>query len=113
MEPQNYHSEDGFFRWNIAKDQSNQKKHGVSFSEASTVFSDKFSLDFDDEAHSFREKRFVIVGYSSNDRLLFVSYKYVADEEIRIISARPANPREKNSYQKHLQAIFSGHKNYE
>jgi uncharacterized DUF497 family protein len=109
METQRYHSEDGFFQWNIVKDQSNQKKHGVSFSEASTVFSDKFSLDFDDEAHSFREKRFVIVGYSRADRLLFVSYKYVGDEEVRIISARPANPSEKTSYQKHLQAIFSGY----
>ncbi|MFO0789802.1 MAG: BrnT family toxin [Pirellulales bacterium] len=39
------------FEWDEAKDLSNQKKHGISFEEAKTVFSDPQSLTIADEAH--------------------------------------------------------------
>jgi len=45
------------FEWDKAKANSNQKKHGVSFEEAKTVFGNPLALIFDDEAHSIDEHR--------------------------------------------------------
>lgn len=75
------------FKWDPAKAASNLQKHGVSFEEAASVFGDPLSDTFDDPDHSIVEERFVIVGRSRNDRLLFVSH-VDGGEEIRIISAR-------------------------
>jgi uncharacterized DUF497 family protein len=40
------------FEWNPDKANSNWKKHGVSFNEASTVFNDPLSITFPDPDHS-------------------------------------------------------------
>jgi hypothetical protein len=50
------------FEWDEAKASKNLKKHGVSFSEASTVFADPLSRTIPDPSHSEEEGRFVIVG---------------------------------------------------
>jgi uncharacterized DUF497 family protein len=47
------------FEWNQAKSRSNQKKHGVSFEEAQTVFYDDFAIQFFDETNSSLEDRFL------------------------------------------------------
>lgn len=46
------------------KAESNFKKHGVDFNEATTVFDDLFNVDFYDPKHSAGERRFLIVGES-------------------------------------------------
>lgn len=38
------------FEWDTTKAASNQKKHGVSFEEAKSVFYDEFAVQFYDEA---------------------------------------------------------------
>jgi uncharacterized protein len=61
------------FDWDENKAVSNRSKHGVSFEEAKTVFDDPLYVDFYDPAHSEEEDRYLIVGESSQKRLLIAS----------------------------------------
>ena len=67
-----------------------EKKHGVDFEEASTVFSDPLAAIFEDEVHSQEERREIIIGHSDRNRLVLVSFTQ-RGEAIRIISARLAD----------------------
>lgn len=62
------------FEWDSTKVSINLKKHGVSFSEAQTVFDDPLACIFDDEWNSFGQQRELIIGYSNGKRLLIVSF---------------------------------------
>jgi len=86
------------FEWDVHKAKSNILKHGISFEEASTVFSDSRSLTMNDPMHSGHEKRFVTQGLSVKNRLLVVIHTD-RGERIRIISARPASRRERKQYE--------------
>ncbi len=87
------------FSWDEDKAKRNLDKHGVSFAEASTVFGDLLAIDTEDPAHSEYETRSVIIGNSVSLRLLVVSYTEREPSSIRIISARPATPRERRNYE--------------
>ena len=79
------------FEWDAKKNISNKKKHGVSFEEAQTVFTDENALLIHDPDHSVRENRFVLLGMSLRLRILVVCQCYQkSDFIIRIISARKA-----------------------
>lgn len=84
--------------WDDVKAQSNERKHGVSFEEARSVFDDPQSRFAFGVKHSFFEDRFMIVGYSSRGRLLAVWHTY-REKRIRIIGARPATRAERNGYE--------------
>lgn len=84
------------FVWDARKAASNLKKHGVSFEEASTAFDDELGAYYPDTLH---EDRFLLIGYSRQQRLLFVVHAEVKREAIRIISARKATKHEKARYQ--------------
>ena len=87
------------FEWDPQKDLTNRKKHGVSFSEASTVFEDVNALVISDPEHSEDEERFIILGFSLQENLLVVCHCYRASESvIRIISARKATKNETRQY---------------
>ena len=86
------------FEWDPSKAELNLVKHGVSFTEASTIFGDPLSLTIFDPAHSENEDRFIILGTSSAGKLLVVSHA-CRDDTIRLISARPANRRERLQYE--------------
>ena len=88
--------------WDEAKNLSNQKKHGVSFEEAETVFYDDEALLKYDEAHSQNEERFVMMGMSGASRVLVVCHCYRVGEVIRLISARKATKREESQYWERL-----------
>jgi uncharacterized protein len=87
------------FEWDEKKARSNSRKHGVRFEEASTIFADARSLTIPDPAHSEVEERFVTMGSSHRGKLLVVVYTERGNN-IRIISARPANRRERRVYEK-------------
>jgi uncharacterized protein len=87
------------FEWNKNKAESNLKKHGISFSEASTVFGDPFELTITDPDHSYHEIRFLSIGMSSTSNLLVVSYTERKKNIIRIISARKATKHERRQYE--------------
>ena len=86
------------FEWDDCKAKSNLAKHGVSFEEASTVFGDPLSLTIPDPAHSQAEDRWIVLGQSHQQKLLVVVHTERGDN-IRIISARRANRRERKSYE--------------
>ena len=87
------------FDWDKNKDKENQKKHGISFEEASTVFFDEQAIMFDDPEHSEDEDRFLLLGMSEFANVCIVSHCYrKSDTIIRIISARKANKKEVNRY---------------
>jgi uncharacterized protein len=86
------------FEWNPDKANSNLKKHGVSFREASTVFNDPLSVTFPDLNHSYSEERCIIIGLSSANRILIVHHTDRADR-VRIISAREATRNERRFYE--------------
>jgi uncharacterized DUF497 family protein len=86
------------FEWDEAKDLSNQKKHGVSFEEAKTVFGDPRSITIVDEKHSGLEDRYIDIGMSSRGRLIVVSYTE-RQPNIRIISCRKAARAERKAYE--------------
>ena len=88
------------FAWSTRKAAANKRKHRVSFEEAQTVFYDEEALLLDDPDHWEDEDRFLLLGLSSNLRVLVVVHSYTDDETIRIISARKANARERLMYEK-------------
>jgi uncharacterized DUF497 family protein len=88
------------FDWDEQKAAANERKHGVSFEEASSAFNDENGLVLGDPDHSEAEHRFVLLGASTR-QLLLVCHCYREDDTvIRIISARPANKRERDTYRR-------------
>jgi uncharacterized protein len=88
------------FEWDPGKAATNLKKHQVSFEEAKSVFFDEFAVQFFDEEHSSTEGRFLMLGYSSEARLLIVCHcERDQGHVVRIISARKATKRESAFYQ--------------
>ena len=87
------------FEGHEAKDRANQKKHGVSFEEAKSVFFDEYAIQFYDEEHSSEEDRFIMLGMSNESRILIVCHcERDKGETIRIISARRATKKERGFY---------------
>ena len=87
------------FVWDEHKANANRRKHGVSFGEAQTVFYDESAQLIHDPDHSADEDRFVLLGRSSQLRLLVVCHCYrESDSVVRIISARKATKKECKLY---------------
>ncbi|MES9936630.1 MAG: BrnT family toxin [Sedimenticola sp.] len=87
------------FEWHEAKNTANQRKHGISFEEAKSVFFDEYAVQFYDEDHSSHEDRFVMLGTSNQSRILIVCHcERNSGETIRIISARKATKKERSYY---------------
>lgn len=87
------------FEWDPRKAAENERRHGVSFPEAVTVFYDDHALLIDDPDHSTEEERVILLGFSAKLRVLVVVHAYRAhDEIIRLISARKATRPERARY---------------
>lgn len=88
------------FEWDRRKETANRKKHGVSFAEAKTAFFDENARFMDDPDHSEEEDRFVLLGLSSQLRLLVVSIAigkirmpYESSQPVRQIALSDVNTR--------------------
>jgi uncharacterized DUF497 family protein len=86
------------FEWDTKKAESNERKHGVSFQEAATVFGDTLAITFADPDHSMDEPRYITFGLSRQKQLLVVSHT-VREERTRIISARLMSRKERRIYE--------------
>ena len=86
----------GDFEWDPTKAATNVRKHGVSFEEASSIFSDPNYLLQGDAKHA---DRFTAVGISALLRVLVVVH-IERGPRIRIISARKAKRPEATIYEK-------------
>lgn len=90
----------GDFEWDSEKAELNAAKHGVTFEEAVTVFLD---LDYLLVRDTLAPERFVAMGLSSRARILFVVHCERA-ERLRIIGARRATRRERETYERRREA---------
>jgi uncharacterized DUF497 family protein len=89
------------FEWDERKNTNNNKKHGVDFNEAKSVFYDENALEYSDDTHSENEDRYLMLGLSGHLHILIVSYTVrKTDNEtlIRIISSRKATKKEQKEY---------------
>ncbi len=84
------------FTWDPTKAVGNAKKHGVTFVEAATVFANPLARIFPDALHADRA---LMLGHAKSGDLLVVVFSEVADDVVRIISARPATSRERKHYE--------------
>ena len=87
------------FEWDPRKARINLRKHGVSFTEAGTIFGDELAITVSDPDHSDKEDRYITIGWSDRRRLLIVSHTDRGDQ-IRIISARELTKAERKEYEK-------------
>lgn len=90
------------FEWDTAKAEQSQKKHGVSFKEAATVFRDPLGITIFDPDHSEVEDRFITIGFSAAGRLLMVGHTD-RGEKIRIINARELTRAEREAYEEEIE----------
>ena len=87
------------FEWDAeGKAVSNLRKHGVRMPEAIPVFDDPRAITITDDESDPDEQRFIALGMGAIGRLLVVEYTWRA-ENIRIISARPAEAHEREQYE--------------
>jgi len=89
---------DADFAWDADKAEQNERKHGVTFEEASSAFSDPLATTISDLRHSAFEQRYVLLGLSERGRLLVVMHTERGNV-VRIISARLADSRERRRYE--------------
>ena len=89
------------FGWDAAKAAANERKHGISFEEAKSLFYDEFAIQFyDSENSELEEDRFLMLGLSSESRILLVCHcERDSGNIIRIISARKATKKERKFYE--------------
>ena len=85
------------FEWdegNIGKN----KKHKVEDKEAEEVFLDEGKVILKDKLHSQKDERFIVLGKTKKDRLLYVAFTK-RNKKVRIISARYINKKEVQLYE--------------
>lgn len=87
------------FEWDNAKAEQNSLKHGVSFEMAAFAFDDPYALIMDDEKHSADERRQWLIGDSGEKVLVIVFTLRLPNGNIRLVSARRANRRERRLYE--------------
>jgi uncharacterized DUF497 family protein len=84
--------------WDPQKAEANFKKHGVRFSETEPVFEDDHAITIRDDESDPSEQRFIAIGAGAKGRVLVVVFCY-RGEDIRVISARIAEPHEREQYE--------------
>lgn len=87
------------FEWDKRKAEINLRKHGISFDDAQSVFTDDLSIAIADPDHSGEEERSIIMGISRSGHTLVVCY-VERDGIIRLISARRATHAERGKYER-------------
>lgn len=79
------------------KNAINLRKHGVSLAEDDGVLNDPFALTIEDTSAE-GEQRFATVGMNSFGSLRVVIWAH-REDDIRVISVRKAEPKEKRAYE--------------
>jgi len=90
------------FEWDEIKAAANERKHGITFEVASTVFRDPKLLTTADVARSETEDRWFSIGWASNGAILSVVHLWFESgaetAKVRLISARAATQSEIRQY---------------
>lgn len=83
------------FQWDPAKARANLRKHEVDFADAVGAFEDPLALTLDDPYPE--EERFLTLGLDLVGRVIVVNWTW-RDEDVRLISARKATPKQRRHY---------------
>lgn len=86
------------FEWDLGKAKANFVKHGARFPGSLPVFEDDYAITIMDDETDPSERRFVSIGLGAKGRGLVVVYSW-RGTNIRIISARAAEPDERALYE--------------
>lgn len=86
------------FKWDKGNLDKSYQKHGITPNEAEEIFLDENAITVRDIRHSQKETRFIIIGKTTEAKTLFVVFTLRKDK-VRIISARPANRKERDKYE--------------
>ncbi|OGG09983.1 hypothetical protein A3A59_02865 [Candidatus Gottesmanbacteria bacterium RIFCSPLOWO2_01_FULL_42_10] len=89
------------FEWDKGNIDKNYEKHGITLKEAEEVFLDEKVFFTENIKHSQKEKRFIVIGRTSQEKIIFTAFT-VRTNKIRIISARPVNKKEREAYAKKI-----------
>mgnify|MGYP001591226579 CR=1 FL=1 len=84
--------------WDDRKEAENIKKHGIDFHEAVTVVMNPLNMYRLNKHQS--GNRFEYIGHSDRDRELYVVTVEEHDDQVHILSAREADPHEREKYEK-------------
>lgn len=88
------------FEWDRGNSDKNFIKHGVRNEETEEVFLNQ-PLVFEDEKHSKTEKRYDCLGVTNDNKKLFISFT-IRSDQIRVISARLMNKKERIIYDQNI-----------
>ena len=80
------------FNWDSGNSDKNKGSHGVEDWECEEVFFDPKKVILKDKLHSNQEERFILLGQTRQNRLLYLVFT-IRSEKIRIISARDITKR--------------------
>lgn len=89
------------FQWDDGNLLKNWEKHGVTHLEAEQVFFNEPVIVEDDVKHSQDEPRWYGLGSTDAKRMLMVVFT-IRSTEIRVISARDMNRKERRAYEKEI-----------
>ena len=87
------------FYWDKGNKDKSLIKHGITDTESEAVFFDEKKKILQDTLHSQKEKRFIIIGRTKLNNLLYMVFT-IRGGKLRIISARTLNKKEKFLYEK-------------
>jgi hypothetical protein len=88
------------FEWDEKKCKSNLAKHGIDFRDAECFFNAE-PICFEDCRQDYNEKRFIAFG--KIEERLIITVNTLRRDNIRIISMRKANARERRLYEQYIQ----------
>lgn len=87
------------FEWDKGNIDKSYEKHEIAPNESEEVFLDENLKVLRDVKHSRKEERFIALGRTFENKLLFAVFT-IRKDKIRVVSARPANRKEKKHYEK-------------
>jgi uncharacterized DUF497 family protein len=94
------------FEWDPAKNDANERKHGLRFEDAKPLFIwEAERLDERDEEHSASEDRFISIGPIAPG-LITVVWTEPADDLVRLISVRQSTKRERERYRQYKSGLY-------
>jgi hypothetical protein len=91
------------FNWDLHNVEKNWNKHNIDYKECEQAFINKPHLIYEDIKHSQVELRYTLFGFADSYRLIVINYT-IRSNQIRVISARDQNIKERRFYAKNKKS---------